>query len=49
MCKMVYWTLRGIVGGGWVVRWRGVNASFVVVVDGSASALGDRRFYVEVV
>jgi hypothetical protein len=41
---MVYWTLRGFVCTSWVVRWRGTNVSWVVVVVGaSASGLGDRR------
>ncbi len=49
MYTMVYWTLRGFVCASRVVRWRGMNISWVVVVDGSASALGDRRVCVEVV
>jgi len=50
---MVYWTLRGFcvckLGGSLA---REMNVSFmvvVVVVGGSASALGDRRVCVEVV
>jgi hypothetical protein len=50
---MVYWTLRGFcvckLGGSLA---REMNVSFmvvVVVVVGSASALGDRRVCVEVV
>ncbi len=46
---MVYWTLRDFMFVIWVVRWRGINVSFVVVVGASASALGDRRVCVEVV
>ena len=46
---MVYWTLRGFVCASWVVRWRGMNVSWVAVVGESASALGDRRVCVEVV
>jgi hypothetical protein len=46
---MVYWTLRDFVCASWVVRWRGINVSFVLVVGASASALGDRRVCVEVV
>jgi hypothetical protein len=46
---MVYWSLRGFVCASWVVRWRGMNVSWVVVVGESASALGDRRVCVEVV
>ncbi len=43
MYTMVYWTLRGYVCTSWVVLWRGINVSLVVVVGASASALRDRR------
>jgi hypothetical protein len=33
----------------WVVRWRGMNVSWVMVVGESAIALEDRRVCVEVV
>ncbi len=45
---MVYLRLRGFVCISWVVRWRGMNASGVVVGE-SRSALGDRKVCVEVV
>jgi hypothetical protein len=40
---MVYWTLRGFVRASWMVRWRGMNVSWAVVVGESASALGDEK------
>ena len=45
---MVYWTLGGFVCTCWMVRWRGMNVSGVVVGE-STSALGDKRVCVEVV
>ncbi len=40
-CTMVYWTLCGFACASCVVRWRGMNVSWAVVVGESASALGD--------
>ncbi len=45
---MVSWTLRGFVCTRWVVRWRGMNVSGVVVGE-STSVLGGRRVCGEVV
>jgi hypothetical protein len=46
---MVYWTLRGFKCASWVVRWRRMKVSWVVVVGESASALGGRSVCVKVV
>jgi hypothetical protein len=39
---------RSFVFASWLVRWRGMSVSWVVVGE-SASALGDRRVCVQVV
>ena len=49
MYTIVYWTLRGFMCAGRVVRWRGINVNYVMVVVEIASSLGYKRVCVEVV